>query len=69
MQYFAACSQEHDDKHIVFEGRLRERPIIRMDLQIRTMFGFVLTHPPLNTNIHDKKILTLWKFHCKDSFP
>ena len=31
-----------------------ERPIIRMDLQIRTMLAFVKTHPPLNPNIYNK---------------
>ncbi len=32
-----------------YAGQIRERPIIRTDLQIRTtfglLFGFVLTHP------------------------
>ncbi len=31
---------------------LRDRPIIRTDLQIRTMFGFRLTHPPTPKSEH-----------------
>ncbi len=44
--------------HTFNKNPLREHPIIRTDLQIRTTFGFVLTHPPLNPNIHDKRIRT-----------
>ena len=48
--------------------RSREYPKICMDLQIRTTFDFVLIHPPLNQNIHYKKICTLWNFYFKDLF-
>ena len=47
---------------ILFFPPLREHPIIRTDLQIRTMFRCPdlcwPTHPLLNTNVH-KKICTL----------
>ncbi len=31
---------------------LRDRPIIRTDLQIQTMFGFRRTHPPTPKSEH-----------------
>ncbi len=42
-----------------FRVVMREHPIICTDLQLR----LVLTHPPLNPNIHNKIIHTLWNFY------
>ncbi len=43
---------------------VRKCPIIRTDLQIRAMFGFVLTHPPTPKSEHSRqKIRTLWTLY------
>ncbi len=34
------------------ENQIRERPLIPMDLKIRTMFGLVVTHQPTQKSEH-----------------
>ncbi len=46
------CYDQADIEELFSYGPLRERPKICTDLQIKTMFGFVLTHPPTPKSKH-----------------